>query len=324
MLSMAASAFSIEVEIDEIMYEVVSKTKEAKVIKNNNHPYSGDIVIPETVEYDSAPYSVTSIGDNAFKDCNSLTSITIPNSMTSISNSAFSGCGGLKSVHISDLAAWCGISFSGNPLSYAHHLYLNGEEVKDLVIPNSVTSISGMAFSGCSGLTSVTIPNSVTSIGWATFSNCSGLTSVAIPNSVTFIGDRAFYGCSSLTSISIPNNVTTIYSETFYNCSGLTSVTIPNSVTSIGKNAFYGCSGLTSVHISDLAAWCGLSFSTYESDPLYYAHQLYLNGEEVKDLVIPNSITSIGSAFCGCSGLTSVTIPNSVTSIGNGAFAGCI
>ncbi|MBR5576473.1 MAG: leucine-rich repeat domain-containing protein, partial [Bacteroidaceae bacterium] len=108
--------------------------------------------------------------------------------------------------------------------------------------------------------------------------------------SVKSIGYSAFYGCFGLRSVTISNSVTSIGDYAF-SYSGLTSVTIPNSVTSIGNNAFMGCSGLTSVHISDIAAWCNIEFSRTDSNPLYYAHYLYLNGEEVKDLVIPNSVT---------------------------------
>ena len=259
------------------------------------------------------PNSVTSIKDYAFYNCSGLTSVTIPNSVTSIGGYAFDGCRNLTSVHISDIAAWCYINFGNsdsNPLSYAHHLYMNGEEVKDLVIPNSVTSIGGRAFYYCSGLTSVTIGNSVTSIGDDAFRKCSGLTSVTIPNSVTSIGEEAFSWCSGLTSVTIPNSVKSIGERAFWGCSGLTSVTIPNSVTSIGERAFEDCTGLTSVTIpNSVTSIGGGAFSGCSG---------------LTSVTIPNSVTSIGGgAFSSCSGLTSVTIPNSVTSIGERAFWGC-
>ena len=93
LLSVTASAFAVEEEIDGLWFELVSKTKEAKVIKyKNNVYYSGNIVIPETVAYEGADYNVTSIGSDAFRGCSGLTSITIPNSVTSIEGSAFSSC----------------------------------------------------------------------------------------------------------------------------------------------------------------------------------------------------------------------------------------
>lgn len=219
------------------------------------------------------PDSVTSIGDYAFYDCSGLTSITIPDSVTRIADSAFEYCSGLASVHISDIAKWCAIRFGDSdatPLMYAHNLYVNSVLVKDLIIPDSVTSIGSFAFSGYSGLTSVTIPDSVTSLGSSAFMRCRGLTSVIIGNGVTSISYCAFYECSSLTSVTIPDSVTSIGTDAFIYCSSLTSITIPDSVTSIGSEAFRGCTGLTSVTIG-------------------------------------NSVTSIGSyAFEGCTSLTTI------------------
>ncbi len=198
------------------------------------------------------PSSVMSIGSYAFRNCFYLTSITIPNSLVSIGIYAFLNCSNLQKVIVPDIAAWCGISFadnSANPLSYAHHIYSDeNTEIKELVIPDGVTSIGSRTFYSCSGLTSITIPNSVTSIGSSVFEGCSGLTSITIPNSVTSIGSSVFEGCSGLTSITIPNSVTSIGERAFYDCSGLTSVTIGNSVTSIGNYAFYGCTSMSEMY----------------------------------------------------------------------------
>ena len=142
---------------------------------------------------------------------------------------------------------------------------------------------------------------------------------------VTSIGNSAFRERYYLTSITIPNSVTSIGNYAFYKCSGLTSVTIPNSVTSIGIAAFASCSGLKKVIVKDIAAWCGIKFVDYNSNPIYCANHIYSDEDtEITNLVIPNSVTSIGDyAFVSCSGLTSITIGSGVTSIGYVAFGYC-
>ena len=325
--------------IQSTVYCIRYKTTDGNaVILNSTAGFGANIVsnIYERgngiIEFD-AP--ITSI-ETAFAGCKSLASITIPDSVTSIGVNAFYNCSSLAEVHISDIAAWCKITFTNdysNPLYYAKKLYLNGELITDLTIPDGVTSIGDYAFYNCSSLTSVTSGNGVTSIGSYAFDGCTGelfvkcnipsassyssgafygskFTKVTIGNSVTSIGNYAFYNCSSLASVTIGNSVTSIGRDAFYGCSSLASINIPDSVTSIGNYAFYNCSSLTSVTI-------GNSVTSIGSDAFYGCSSL-------ASINIPDSVTSIGDyAFRGCSSLTSVTIGNSVTSIGDYAFRGC-
>ena len=317
-----------------------------------SNEYSGSVSIPSTVTYSGTTYSVTSIGDNAFYGCRSLTSVTIPNPIASIGYNPFSVCSGLTSIVVE----------SGNPtydsrnncnaiIETASNTLIVG--CQNTIIPYSVTAIGNYAFYWCTGLTSINIPNSVISIGEYAFEGCSGLASVSIPNSVRTISDVAFLHCSGLTSISVAAGNTTYDSRNNCNAIIITSTNtliicckntvIPNSVTSIGSGAFWDCWGLTNIDIPNCVVDIG--------------DDAFLGCRDLASITIPNSVTSIGNnPFIGCSSLTSIVVagdnstydsrnncnaiietasntlitgckntvvPNSVTSIGDAAFDGC-
>ena len=280
------------------------------------------------------PDSVTSIGSYAFDGCSGLTSVTIPDSVTSIGSYAFRNCSGLTSVTIAQYVCSSRLStvFSS---SYT--------AITNVVVSDGVTRIENYAFSGCSGLVSVTIPDSVTCIEAAAFRNCSVslydtnsipgvklvdgwvIGNVGVPSGninlkdVRGIGDEAFYNCRGLTGVTIPDSVTSIGSYAFDGCSGLTSVTIGNGVTNIGKCAFSYCGGLVAFSVDT----SNVMFSSVNGLLLSKGCQTLVCGIN-GDVVIPDGVTEIGEdAFCGYSGLTSVTIPDGVTSIGSEAFRNC-
>lgn len=207
------------------------------------------------------PNSVNEIGESAFQNCSNLVSVTLPSSITTIKGFTFSNCHRLSSIkipksvkyiergafyrcrnfntiHISDISSWCKIEYDELETFYPYHLYLNGKEVNDLVIPLDVTTISDCAFSLCKSISSVIIPNSVTTIGNGAFWKCSNLITVVISNSVTSIPRDAFSFCSSLSSVSIPSSVTSIGNNAFHGCTSLDAIEIPNSVKQINERNF--------------------------------------------------------------------------------------
>jgi hypothetical protein len=245
----------------------------------------GAVVIPGTI----AGLPVTGLKQLLFRDCKSLTSVTIPESVTSIAEDSFNNCTNLNAISVSPgnstySSSADGVLFNKDRTTL---ILCPGGKRGSYSIPNGVAVIGNQAFTYCTGLTNVTIPYGVTSIGIYAFSGCWSLNSARMPDSVTSIGRQAFGGCGKMISVTIPKGVTTIPDTTFVSCTSLTRVTIPQGVTSIGVQAFGNCTSLTGI-------------------------------------TIPNSVTSIGEvAFTGCKALTSVSIPASVTSIGYGAFQNC-
>ena len=232
---------------------------------------------------------VRKIGSAAFKDCKSVTSITLPSSVTEIGDSAFINCTNLSTIIIPK-----GVKKIGR------HAFTNCISLTSITLSKGLSEIGDAAFNGCNSLTSITIPEGVTEIGWWTFSECTNLVSVTLPNSVREIGDDAFHGCKNLKSITIPNGVAKIQSGAFWGCISLTSITIPNSVTSIGRGAFYRCSSLNSITIPSSVTKIG-------DDAFKYCTGL-------TSLTIPSSVTDIGkNVFQGCSNLN-LTLPKKLKS----------
>ena len=351
------TAAAAEMTSGDFQYGVLSETDTDKTCEITGYTGSAtEIVIPSELD----GYTVTSIGDEAFEYCASLTSIVIPDSVTSIGDSAFASCASLTSITIPDSVtsiwahafSWCG-------------------SLTSIVIPDSVTSIGDWAFYDCDSLTSIDIPDSVTSIGAYTFSDCASLTSITvasgnpnyasadgvlfnkdktelvqypagkpdteytIPSGVTSIEAGAFSNCDALTSIDIPDSVTSIGDEAFYDCASLTSVTLGNGVTSIGYEAFYWCESLASITIPDSvtsirsSAFYGTAYyndaDNWENEVLYIGnHCIEANSDISGDYTVKAGTKTIAdSAFSNCYALTSIDIPDSVVDIGYDAFYYC-
>ena len=325
-----------------------------------------DITIPSSVT-EIGPYAfsgctgltritisegVTVIGGYAFEGCTGLTSITIPSSVTEIGESAFSGCTGLTSITVN----------SNNRVYRSSGNCLIERDTKTLifgcntsVIPTdrSVASIGYYAFSGCTGLTSITIPSSVTEIGDFAFGGCTGLTSITVDesnpvyhgegNCIIEISSKTLIAGCKTSVIPADGSVTEIGNYAFDGCTGLTNITIPSSVTEIGVSAFGGCTGLTSMTVDEsnpvyhgegnciieissktLIAGCKTSVIPADGSVTEIGYPAFYGCIGLTSITIPSSVTAIGfSAFSGCTGLTSITIPSSVTAIGVTAFYGC-
>lgn len=272
--------------------------------------YNGNdtvVVIPPTI----SSWPVTKIGEDAFQDNTTITSVTIPDSVTEIGSNAFAGCTNLTSVNYA--GDWSNLTIqSGNP---AVEDAVNAQLFDFAFTPDN-TAVIVTRYKGIAA--DVTIPSRykgkpVTAINNAVFPN-SAVTSVTIPDSVTSIPDAAFVNCSELTNISIPNSVTYIGLSAFSSCTSLKSITLPSSLRSISEALFFGCSQLTTIQIPD-------SVSSIQAYAFY-------NCGKLETIRIPVSVTSIGDyAFDGCPSSMTVTYSGSKTqwdAITKGSYNGVL
>ena len=318
-----------------------------------------DIVIPD---------GVSRIGYYTFEGCQGLSSIVIPENVKSIGHNAFSNCSGLKYLYMANVKEIGSEAFKGcnnidsiywnsniTPYYVTEYCYNN---LKDITIGDSVTTIGYYAFYRCAGLTSLTVPASVTSIDaqyGGAFSGCKNIetlnwnSSVSLENAVrackdklkyivlggnvNSIEDLAFYGCSHLLSIVIPEGVTTIGDKAFFGCDSLKNITLPSSINYIGKQAFEGCYSIESItiphgvkNINSRTFWdCkGLKSITLNEGIENIYSRAFEGCMSLEIIRIPNGVSFIDEyTFYRCFGLRSVTIPASVRTIDNSAFITC-
>jgi len=295
------------------------------------------IVIPDSVEC---------IGERAFCQCTALTDVYYAGTQAqwnamdidsegneSLTNATIHFNGVIASGQCGDDAMWEldneGTMFiSGEGETYSigddeHPWDSIRNEIKKVVVAEGITTVCVGMFCDCNFITQVELPGSLLAIDNYAFENCYRLLSVSIPEGTLKIGNYAFSNNYALTEIVIPEGVELIGKYAFTYCGGLKTVTIPSTLETVGVSAFTGCNGLKAVHISDLDAWLGISFYSRTSNPLYYGHKLYLNGFELRELVLPDDITAMGAyVLCGCTSIATVFIPQTLATVGDGALYG--
>lgn len=268
--------FSVNNYGDTIYYNITSSgypykvaiTYKGSYYEEYENEYSGNISIPSTILYNSKVYLVTSIQDNAFRNCSTLTNITLPDSMVSIGVYSFSHCSSLVSVSFNNIISsignyafeYCGLTSVNIPNSVTYlgkWAFYNCSNLSSANLSESLTTLNMCLFRGCSSLSSIIIPNSVTSLQSHCF-NGSGLTSVNFGNSVTSIGINAFSFCPNLKYINIPNSVTTLEAYAFQGSNALDSIRLSDNITSIGNYTFQNCSSLDYIELPHLIDSIGL------------------------------------------------------------------
>lgn len=303
------------------------------------------------------PNSVKEIGPSAFSSCVALENVKLPDELTMIGAMAFSGCENLKSIEFPSKLDEIGMSsfaeckglktltIPSNMKIIRSDAFWGCKSLESVNIEEGVSKIENEAFMECTNLKEVNVPQSLKMMGGRVLENTAWLenqpeglirlaniiymfkgkmpdfTDLVLDEGVKGVAGRAFYGCEGLHSIKFPKTLAAIGDEAFYNCKSMSSVDIPESLEEVAFAAFWGCSSLTRVNISDLKAWCNIYFCGKEANPLHEAGNIYLNGELVTDLVIPEGVTKVGDySFVYGLCLNSVTIPEHVKQIGFSAF----
>lgn len=257
--------------------------------------------------------SVTSIGDNSFSQLKKLEKITFTGKTSDIGAFAFNNCLALKEVYIADIASWCETDFGNeyaNPMYCAKDVYINGEPLNVLEIPEGIAVIKKYAFYGAEKLSELKLPSTLRAIEKYSFKDCTALLSLSFGKAVTELGIYAFENCTALTDLKLGDGLNIIGAGCFKKCTGIIDLTLPDSVTDVGERVFEGCANLKSVHLSDSLK----AVSKY----------MFYNCKALESVDIPISVKSISDhAFYGCTSLEAVKIGSGVNEIGGYAFMKC-
>ena len=337
-------------DVGGISYEITSPNT-VKVIESSIG-YTGDVVIPDTVQYSSTQYAVTGIAEEAFASSSGLTSVDVPATVTNIEQWAFANSPDLAEINVSptnsNYSSINGVLFS--KLQDVLLAFPAGSIMTNYVIPNTVETIGNGAFASCGLLLSIDIPLTVSLIDSFAFSDCYLLTTVSLPDSLPLsIKDYAFANCMGLTSISLPDtSPTTIGNYAFYDCENLASLIIPKSVLSIGDFAFLGCISISDFTVDannpNYTSSGGVLLNKSKDTLIMYppaknatSYQLIDTVEVIVDYAFAycdnlkqfgwrsgSKLKTIGAnAFTYCQNITTIQLPNVLTTIGEQAFAYC-
>lgn len=324
----------------------------------------------------SLPSTLEEIAEGGFADCSGLTQITLPDSLKKIGRFAFQGCDNIKEITIpasvreigqdafrlsgieklviKDMAAWCGVKKTGGFINSNTKVFLNEEEIKDLVVPDDVTIIEPNTFNGFKSIETVYIPESVDSIGDNAFLGCTDITKVTAHDIASWCGisfgntqilqngsiiflsnpvcvsQNLYIGNNQLTELVIPEGVKEIGPTAFERCLGITSVSLPSTLRKVGADAFFDCTDIMTVNITSLQDYCSIDFGNPGANPFqdYMMNRAFtwmlINGQYLRDLetlTIPDGLTEIKpNTFAKVDNTSSVVIPSSVSKIGRQAF----
>lgn len=273
----------------------------------------------EVLNYVTLPDQLETIGSEAFMNCRSLKTITLPVSFKAFSDSkydwgtsAFSGCSSLAEIIIPE-----GVK------ELPSYLFAGCSSLAKITLPSTLETIGAYVFDGCSSLSAITLPDGLKSIGSGVFRNCSAIKNISIPNVSSFELGEMFMGCSSLQSVKLPDGIEYFSERMFAGCSSLTTITVPEGVTEIGDNCFKGCLSLSEITLPSTLQEIG--YGAFGYGEIYDGYDyVYMDGcSNLTSIEIPSSVTFIGSEAFRGSGLTEIEIPEGLTSIPDNCFSGC-